>query len=205
MPDGSTPLQQVSSQVDDSQLGHIDDDKTRRLNVIMAVAPRLREVAERIALIERAMAGALPEFIKEQPIGVVVDAIADIKTAIEVLHGDGSSVVTNMLKARLNYAREVSLPERLEHDKIKTFSTDDWRISRSTRVLASIPGEKRDEAYNWLRENDHGSLIKETVNASSLSALAKEIMEGGHELPEDLFNVHPKVSVSFTKVAKGRG
>jgi len=46
---------------------------------------------------------------------------------------------------------------------------------------------------------DYGSLISETVNASSLSSLAKELLEVGKELPDHLFNVHTKDGVSITK------
>lgn len=205
MTDDSTPLQQVSSQVDNSQLGPVESDADKRKRVMEAVAPRLLEVIERLELIERAMTGAGPEYIKEQPIGEVVNTMAAIKNAVERLHGDGSSVITNLLKGRFNYFREVSLPERLENDKIKNFSTDEWRIARTTKVLASIPPAVRDDAYQWLRDNDNGSLIKETVNASSLSALAKELMENGRELPEEYFTVLPKNSVSFTKVQSKRG
>lgn len=204
MVDSSTALDQVSSEVPDSAVLE-RDEKAHRLATLQRVAPALRDIAERIGLIERAMGGMLPDVVKEQPLGVVVDLLYDIKSAIETLHGDGSTVVTNRLKSRLDYAREVSLPERLDADGVKNFSTDNVRVAKSIRVLASILPDKKDDAFDWLRHHDLGSLIKPTVNASSLSAAAKEIMEKGEELPEELFRTHTKTSVSFTAVKKGRG
>lgn len=49
---------------------------------------------------------------------------------------------------------------------------------------------------------DYGSLIQETINASSLSALAKELRETGALLPSEIFNVHEKDGVSITKGKK---
>jgi len=205
MADSSTPLEQVSSSVSDSEVTSEQDDKERRLATMMKVAPRLAEVADRIDQIQKVMGDNLPQVIKEQPLGVVVDLVAAIKEQVERLHGDGSTVVTNNLKGRLNYAREVSLPDRLEAEGVKNFSTDGWRVARTIRIFAAIPGEHKEEAYDWLRNNDYGSLIKPTVNASSLSAAAKELMEHGKELPEEYFSVHPKNNVSFTRIKQGRG
>lgn len=61
-------------------------------------------------------------------------------------------------------------------------------------VRGKLPG------YEWLRSNDHGALVVETVNSSTLSAFAKDILESGHELPEDIF----KVSIQhYTSIRKG--
>jgi hypothetical protein len=52
--------------------------------------------------------------------------------------------------------------------------------------------------YNWLRSNGHEGLITETVNASTLSAFAKELIEvDGKELPPELFKtgVNPYTSI----------
>ena len=48
---------------------------------------------------------------------------------------------------------------------------------------------RRDAAMKWLRDNDAGGLIIETVNASTLASFAKERAMEGKPLPEDTFKV----------------
>lgn len=77
------------------------------------------------------------------------------------------------------------------------------RLTRTAdKIFASIPTEHRDEAFSWLREHEAGDLIQETVNASTLSAYARTMMEENKELPESLFTVLAVPSVSLTR-AKG--
>lgn len=56
-------------------------------------------------------------------------------------------------------------------------------------------------AYWWLRLNGMGSLITETINASTLSAAARKQMEDGKDLPETYFKVDIVPNTSVTKVA----
>lgn len=52
--------------------------------------------------------------------------------------------------------------------------------------------------FDWLRANGHGGLITETVNASTISAFAKELIEvDGMELPPELFKtgINPHTSI----------
>jgi hypothetical protein len=94
------------------------------------------------------------------------------------------------------------MPARLDAEECKTFNTDDSRVTRTAKVYASIPGDKREAAYQWLRDNGYEGLIQETVNSSSLSGAAKEMMANGNELPEDLFSVHTKDGISITRKRK---
>jgi hypothetical protein len=202
MPQDTTPLDEVSSLVPDSATMTPDDEKSAREATLRKVAPRLREVVARIDAIQQVLRDNLPQYIAEAPLGDAVDMVADIKEVVGLLYGDGSTVVTNNLNMRIKTARENSLPERLERDRLKNFSTDGWRIARTSRVNASILPEHKDDAYEWLRSNDYGDLIKPTVNASSLAAVGKELLESGKELPDDYFRVHVQPNVSFTRVGK---
>jgi hypothetical protein len=54
--------------------------------------------------------------------------------------------------------------------------------------------------FNWLRENGHGGLIIETVNASTLAAFAKNLQETeGKALPQDKFKTSINPYTSITK------
>lgn len=182
-----------------------DDAKAKRLARMLEVPAAILKIADMINRVQMAMGDDLAQLVTEQPLGAVVDLVADIKDAIGVVHGDGSSVVTNKLKGRLRYISEVTLPERFDHEQVKTFNTEKWRVTKLTKVMASIPADKKEQAFEWLEQNDLGSLIKPTVNASSLSGAAKEIMEKGEELPEELFNVHMQPGISVTKLKPKRG
>lgn len=69
---------------------------------------------------------------------------------------------------------------------------DDFHIS----IIAS----KKEEAKNWLVENNMGDLIVETVNASSLKAASKKYAEREGQYPDgELFRVYP---VEYAKITK---
>lgn len=174
--------------------------KAARVDLIKKAVVRLDEVSERIAMITRAMTGNIPELIKHHSLGEVMDTFLLFEDAVVKI---GEEAVA--LAKIISYAREVSLPERLDGDEIKTFTADSGdRMSRTSRIFASIITGKTEDAFTWLRANEYGPLIKETVNASSLSAAAKEMIENGKELPDDLFNSHYKDGVSITRKKKGK-
>lgn len=76
-----------------------------------------------------------------------------------------------------------------------------YRVTISPLVRASVKEGQRDRAHDWLRKTGHGELIQPTINASTLSAFAKEMMEEkNEELPADIFNVHFGKNTSVTKV-----
>lgn len=77
-----------------------------------------------------------------------------------------------------------------------------YRVTPTEALRVSIKGEKKSEAYEWLRGNGLESLITETVNASTLSAAVKERMAENKGVPEDMFNVLVQPSVSVTAVKK---
>jgi hypothetical protein len=72
------------------------------------------------------------------------------------------------------------------------------RVSLGTRWSASIPDKW--EGFRWLRENGHGGVITETVNAQTLGALAKEMSDDGLELPSPTFTTNVLTYTSITKV-----
>lgn len=170
-----------------------------RAELLRKAVTRMDEVSERVALIARASKGAVPELIKHHPLGEVMDLFTLFEDAVTKL----SSEVVELGKI-ISYAREVTLPERLDEEELKTFTAANGdRMSRTARIFANIKPGMQDKAFEWLRANDYEALIKETVNASSLSAAAKEIAESGFELPEDIFGTHTKDGVSITRKKKG--
>lgn len=75
-----------------------------------------------------------------------------------------------LLKQRKEELRQVAedlLPSALEEYGLKELRMDDGStVSVQTFYGASIPKDRTEEAFNWLRTNDFGDLIKNTVSVS---------------------------------------
>jgi len=71
------------------------------------------------------------------------------------------------------------------------------RVTLGTRWSASMPDKTA--GFEWLRANEHGGVIQETVNAQTLGALAKELNNEGTELPAPTFTTNIMTYTSITK------
>jgi hypothetical protein len=126
----------------------------------------------------------------------LADAYAGLVDRFEVITG-----ILKPLKEEIELTKTVRIPEAFARDKVKTLTTESgYRVTVSMNVYAGFREGQREAAYEWLRNNGMGSIIIETVNSSSLSKLARETLEAGKELPDELFNVALVPGVSKTKV-----
>ena len=100
----------------------------------------------------------------------------------------------------LKRLKEETIPARFEESGITTITVDGYRYTKSESIRASM--KDKEAAKDWLRNNDLGDLVTETVNSSTLSATARTLLEDGGELPEDVFNVYIMNNTSVTKVSK---
>lgn len=100
-----------------------------------------------------------------------------------------------------SFSRE-HVPEALRQQKVKTITIEGiGRVTVSHRFSCSIIGENKLVGHNWLKANEYGSLVTETVNSSTLAAFAKNLLETeGKELPPDIFKVGTSPFTSITKV-----
>ena len=71
------------------------------------------------------------------------------------------------------------------------------QFKKTTRVSASILADRKTAAWAWLRGAGLGAIIIETVNAQTLGATARELIEKGRELPSDLFKTNTNTYVAF--------
>lgn len=53
-----------------------------------------------------------------------------------------------------------------------------------------VKKDNESEFFNWLRGNNHGDIIKETVHHGTLKSWAREQLENGAELPPQI-EAHP--------------
>lgn len=105
-----------------------------------------------------------------------------------------------LLTEKIDNCRHTILPLMYKENSITSITVDGYRFTISQTVRASIPPATKLQAYEWLRENDLSDIIIETVNASTLAAQAKKMLEDGEkELPDTLFNVALVPNVSITK------
>lgn len=99
---------------------------------------------------------------------------------------------------------KVTLPETFDRHGVPSVTLDEgYRVQVSHAVRASIRGGvDKEAAYAWLRDNELAEIVTETVNASTLSAVAKTMAEENKELPSDLFNVAVLANTSFNRTKK---
>lgn len=93
------------------------------------------------------------------------------------------------LKTLWKETKEITVPACFEQSGVENVPlSEGYRVGLSTRIVASMVPDRKAAAYAWLEENAP-DLIQPTVNASTLSAYAKELREGNRELPDSLFKV----------------
>lgn len=91
------------------------------------------------------------------------------------------------LKKKEIYTCQQEIIELLEaEDKTRTAVYDELgSISLAkSQVYASCTKENQELLFSFLREVDRADIIKETVNAKTLSSFVKELIEDGTAIPE---------------------
>ena len=91
----------------------------------------------------------LSNFVKR--LGGIVDQIDDAETHLKALKAE---------KRRLEFE---SIPEVMDEMGVERLDVDGATVSLKSFVSASIPVEKREQAYNWLREHGLDDIIKNDV------------------------------------------
>lgn len=96
---------------------------------------------------------------------------------------------------RLNY-----LPEQLENEGIQNIKVEGvGKVTLRGDVYVSVLVENREVFHEWLRDTGRGDLIKDSVNASTLKAAAKQWLKAGEVIPETLVKITPFTQAVITK------
>jgi hypothetical protein len=109
----------------------------------------------------------------------------------------------NEMKKRINTAYDLLsrdiVPEAMRHNKVKTVTVEGiGRVTISHRYSCSMLDKEK--AMDWLRGNGLEGIIIETVNSSTLSATAKDmLLNEGKEMPPELFKTGTSPFTSITK------
>jgi len=114
------------------------------------------------------------------------------------------------LKARadalLDYLTDDRVPWQLDkHNELNGLREGAYvphalgRVEIRHHVKASIAPDMKSDAYKWLRANDLGGLIIETIPHQTLGKTAKDMLAEGKDLPADLFTVTTRRYAAFVE------
>ena len=113
---------------------------------------------------------------------------------------DNTKAESSELQKQWDDLRKVHIPNKLEELGIESARiTGVGTVSERTDAYCSVPAANRQALYEWLEAHDHGDLITDTVNSSTLKAFMKEQIMLGHEVPDDIVNFNPYTYVAITK------
>ena len=134
------------------------------------------------------------------------EAVATNDPVKVIKHYDQLRQMTALIKESREALSEIEeklsrnqVPDVMRAHNIKSTTIEGvGRVSLGTRWSASMPD--KEAGFDWLRANEHGGVIQETVNAQTLGALAKELNSTGHELPQPTFVTNIMTYTSITKV-----
>lgn len=110
--------------------------------------------------------------------------------------------------------KETRVPDTLDMEGMVNVPLDEgYRIQCAETMYISIVPGMRDQAMAWLRENqvkskdggDMSDLIIETINASTLSAAGRFMLEEhSQDLPSEFFNSYFQPTTSVNKIQSKR-
>ena len=85
-----------------------------------------------------------------------------------------------MLKAKSKNIRKLSeeiIPAKMQELGLESLTLKDGSaVKVKQKVQASIPVRHRETAFQWLRDNGHGDLIKNQISASSVRVRTNQLM-----------------------------
>lgn len=161
-------------------------------------------VGAQIAKHVQAIEALVPE-LEAQLAGAMKAGPVQLARAFVVLHRLNERLLSEEkalkpLKAVWKDYKEFKVPEAFEQAGVPNVPLDEgFRVGVSIRTVASVATGQKSAAFIWLQENGAGDLIQETINASTLSAYAKQKGEKNEDLPDDIFKVNLMPNASVTK------
>lgn len=109
----------------------------------------------------------------------------ELQRRYDILDGQRKEIMAQMDQLRLH-----EIPNEMSNRDVTSLKGEWGRCTLTADLSVSTPAQNKLEFQQWLRDNGHGDLIQDTVNASTLKAWVKEQMGNGVEIP-DLIKVSP--------------
>lgn len=99
--------------------------------------------------------------------------IKELKTAI----GDIESI-KRLFTSKYDYITMNVVPDKMDEEDIRTISYDGvGRLQTSAVIQCSVLKGNQDKLKDWLIEHNHSSIIKDTINSSTLKSWVRGQME----------------------------
>lgn len=104
-----------------------------------------------------------------------------------------------------NYKREieeteVKMVELMVNEEVQSFRKDNKTFYIKSRLFASIPDEFKDVVIRWFKEHEeYSGMVKEQINANTLSSWVKERQEE-EDMPEEVearLRIYEKTSIGI--------
>lgn len=128
-----------------------------------------------------------PAYIKYDTMTLVQLGEAMVKVGAEL---EAAKEVKTTLEKEYDFIRTVKIPPALEESGMKNFRLDNGKgIRVQDEVFVSLRAENFQNMKVWLQERGDDSIIKETINPSTLKAFITGKIKDGKEYPADLVNV----------------
>lgn len=166
-----------------------------------ATLQRLRQVVQDFQAVAIAIKAETGEVVKAQDHVSLIKHFNDLRLANESI-----KQAREMLTELAEHLSREDIPDLFAVMRDKTGQKPPFviegvgRVTVSHRFSCSIITEDKRVGHEWLRANGHGELVVETVNASTLAAFAKDLLETkGQELPTEIFKVGTSPYTSITK------
>lgn len=83
-------------------------------------------------------------------------------------------------------------------ERTSTYETIGGFTVMKPRPYATVPEEKREEAFKYLRSKKRGDLIVQTIMPGSISTYVKELLSEGKEVP-GCISYYLKTSLQYVK------
>lgn len=131
------------------------------------------------------------------PLLILADDLVDIRTELDQI-GEREKEL-NERKSKI----EQQLIEMMVNEEVEKFTRNGNTFYPTVKTYASIKAEYKEEVFTWMKENGFADLVKEQVNAQSLTSWYKEQTEEG-ELPEEISEMLSTYDKTSITVRKGR-
>lgn len=163
---------------------------------------------------------AATKFKASELVGLLADKAADAEDWLEKIREDKSIKPADMakmyyamdtfydeIKAQLtriynvvNAVDKAIFPALLEHHGLDMVRVPELKRSFSVKQMTSASMIDKEGGITWLREQGHGDLIQETVNAGTLASFFRNMMlEQGIDPPEEFFKINSYRTMTSAK------
>ena len=162
------------------------------------VLPSVGPVVERLEFIEKHIA----QFLKGEVDGADMNGPIELSRALVVLRFLKEKIEATFEEFNDIYTnvKDVRLPEAFDRANIPNVTLDEgYRVGVSHSLRASVKANMKDSAIKWLQDNGLGDIVSQTINASTLSAVARTMAEDNKQLDETFFNIFVQPTTSVTK------